>query len=133
MTRISRLRAEFVSTMPDALEDGVIYISEPYRVALHNCCCGCGEEVSTPIGPTEYSISMAAGGVTVRPSIGNHDFPCRSHYVIEQGAVVWAGEMSRHAIEKGRAQDRYLKRGKTRFSIAAVVRWIRAMLAKLFD
>ena len=133
MTRISRLRAEFVVTMPDALEEGVIYISEQYRVALHNCCCGCGEEVSTPIGPTEYSISMAGGGVTVHPSIGNHDFPCRSHYVIDGGSVIWAGEMSRRAIARGRAHDRYLKRGKARFNIPAVVRWIRAILAKLFD
>lgn len=133
MPRISRLRAQFVETMPDALEDGVIYVSQQYRVALHNCCCGCGEEVSTPIGPTEYSISMEGGGVTVRPSIGNHDFACRSHYIIEHGAIVWAGEMSRQAIEWGRAQDRYLKRGKARFNLAAVARWIRAWLAKLFD
>jgi hypothetical protein len=119
--------------MPDALENGVIYISEQYRIALHNCCCGCGEEVSTPIGPTEYSISMASRGVTVHPSIGNHDFACRSHYIIKHGAIVWAGEMSRQAIGRGRAQDRYLKRGKTRFNLAAMVRWIRAVLAKLFD
>jgi hypothetical protein len=119
--------------MPDVLHDGAIYISEKYRVALHNCCCGCGEEVSTPIGPTEFTISLAGGEVTVHPSIGNHDFPCRSHYVIERGAIIWAGEMSRAAIEKGRAHDRYIKRGRARFDLAAVVRWIRALLAKLFD
>jgi hypothetical protein len=126
------IRAEFVEMMPDHLDDGVIYISEKYRAALHNCCCGCGEEVSTPIGRTEYSIKMEDSGVTVKPSIGNHDFPCRSHYVIERGSVVWAGAMSRRAIKAGRAHDRYLKRGKTRFGIAAVVRWIKAMVAKLF-
>jgi hypothetical protein len=133
MPRISRLRPEFVETMPDLLHDGVIYISEKYRVALHNCCCGCGEEVSTPMGPTEFSVAVADGAVSVRPSIGNHDFPCRSHYVIEHGAILWAGEMSRAAIEKGRAHDRYIKRGRTRFDLTAVVRWIRAHLAKLFD
>ena len=133
MTRISRLRPELVETMPDELHDGVIYISEKYRVALHNCCCGCGEEVSTPIGPTEFSISVAGGEVSVHPSIGNHDFPCRSHYVIKRGAVLWAGEMSRGAIEKGRAHDRYIKRGRARFDLAAVLRWIRALLAKFFD
>lgn len=133
MTRIGRLTPEFIETMPDVLYDGVIYISEKYRIALHNCCCGCGEEVSTPIGPTEYSISMAGGEVTVHPSIGNHDFACRSHYVIERGSIVWAGEMSRAAIEQGRAHDRFIKRGRARFDIAAVVRWIRALFAKLFD
>jgi len=79
MAKIEHLRAEFVDTMPDTLEGGVIYISEPCRVALHACCCGCGEEVSTPIGPTEYSIYVRLGRVTVMPSIGNHDFPCKSH------------------------------------------------------
>ncbi len=132
MPKVFNLRAEFVETMPNALEDGVIYISEKYRVALHNCCCGCGEEVSTPIGPTEYSIAMVDGDVTVEPSIGNHDFPCRSHYVIERGSIVWAGAMSRRAIKAGRAHDRYLKRGKPRFGIAAVMGWIKALLAKLF-
>jgi hypothetical protein len=119
--------------MPDTLENGVIYISESYRVALHNCCCGCGEEVSTPIGPTEYSIELIGAEISVSPSIGNHDFPCGSHYIIEKGAVVWAGEMSRRAVKRGRAQDRYLKRGKAHFDIAALVRWTRALLAALFD
>ena len=133
MPRISRLKPEFVETMPDVLHDGVIYISEKYRIALHNCCCGCGEEVSTPIGPTEFAISFAGDGVSVHPSIGNHDFACRSHYFIKHGAIVWAGEMSRAAIEKGRAHDRYIKRGRAQFNFAAVLRWIRALLAKLFD
>jgi hypothetical protein len=132
MPTIFSVRAEFVETIPDNLDDGVIYISKKYRAALHNCCCGCGEEVSTPIGPTEYSVKMEDGGVTVKPSIGNHDFPCRSHYVIKRGSIVWAGAMSRRAIKAGRAHDRYLKRGKTRFGIAAVIRWIKALVAKLF-
>ena len=133
MPRISKLRPELVETMPEGLHDGVIYISEKYRVALHNCCCGCGEEVSTPIGPTEFSISVADGEVSVHPSIGNHDFPCRSHYVIRRGAILWAGEMSRAAIEKGRTHDRYIKRGRARFDLTAVLRWVRALLAKFFD
>jgi hypothetical protein len=133
MPKISNLRAELVDTMPNALEDGVIYISEGYRIALHNCCCGCGEEVSTPIGRTEYSITMDDGRVTVEPSIGNHDFPCRSHYLIEKGSIVWAGAMSRRAIKAGRARDRRLKRGKTKFGFAAVVTWLKALRAKLFD
>jgi hypothetical protein len=133
MPRISNLKAEIVETMPDALEEGVIYISHKYRIALHNCCCGCGEEVSTPIGQTEYSILIRNGLVTVKPSIGNHDFVCKSHYIIDRGSVVWAGSMSRRAIRAGRAHDRYLKRGKTRFGIAAIMRWSKALLARIFE
>ncbi len=114
MARISRLTPEFVDTMPDSLEDGIIYISQKYRIALHRCACGCGEEVSTPLGPTEFTVRMDADLVTVWPSIGNHDYPCKSHYVIDRGMIVWAGAMSRQDIEKGRAYDRFLKRGKPR-------------------
>jgi hypothetical protein len=132
MPKITSIRPKFVDTMPSDLEDGMIYISNKYRVGLHNCCCGCGEEVSTPIGPTEYSITMVGGGVTVHPSIGNHDFPCGSHYIIEGGSIVWAGAMTRRAINAGRAHDRYLKRGRARSGIAALPARIKAFLARLF-
>ena len=132
MAKIGRLRAQFVEKMPDTLADGVIYVSHKYRVALHNCCCGCGEEVSTPLGPTEYSLQMVGNDVTIRPSIGNHDFACRSHYLISAGSIVWAGAMSRQAIEAGRAHDLYLKRGQRSRGIRAVIAWIRGLLGRLF-
>lgn len=132
MPRVDSLRAEFVETMPNSLEDGVIYVSERYRVALHNCCCGCGEEVSTPLGPTEYALWDDGGGVTVAPSIGNHDFACGSHYLIEQGQIVRAGAMSRAAIEAGRARDRQLKRPTRPTGIRALVAWIKRMASRLF-
>lgn len=119
MARIDQLRPVFVDTMPEALEDGIIYISEECRVALHNCCCGCGEEVSTPLGPTEYSLRVQGERVTVWPSIGNHDYRCGSHYLIERGSIIWAGPMSRKAIEQGRARDRYLKRGRPKRGVGA--------------
>jgi len=129
MTKIDRLKPAFVDTMPDDLDGGIIYISHECRVALHNCCCGCGEEVSTPLGPTEYSLHVDGDKVSVSPSIGNHDYPCRSHYVIEGGSIVWAGAMSRKAIEKGRAHDRYLKRGnQNRGFRATVVRWLETLV-----
>lgn len=131
MARTDRLRAEFVEKMPDTLEDGVIYISQKYRVALHNCCCGCGEEVSTPLGPTEYSLRVDGDAVTVTPSIGNHDFACRSHYLIRGGSIVWAGAMSREAIEAGRSHDRYLKRGRKPRGIRAVLAWLKSIFERL--
>ena len=132
MTKVLHLRPEFVEKMPEVLEDGIIYISEPCRLALHNCCCGCGEEVSTPLGPTEYTLRVVGGEVTVHPSIGNHDYPCASHYVIRDGSIIWAGAMTREAIEAGRTHDRYLKRGEKRRGLHALVHWLGGVLRRLF-
>src|SRR5258706_5915711 len=98
MGRIERLYPRHVEKMPEELQDGILYVSERYKIALHNCCCGCGEEVSTPLSPTEYSLRVDGDAATVQPSIGNHDFACRSHYLIERGNIVWAGTMSRQQI-----------------------------------
>lgn len=110
MPGIDRLRTVFTDEIPEVLEDGILYVSEECRVALHNCACGCGEEVSTPLVLTEYRLSMEGGEASVWPSIGNHDFACKSHYVIRRGRVLWAREMTRAAIEVGRERDRRLKR-----------------------
>ncbi len=36
--------------VPEKLEQGKVYISEEYGVAIHLCLCGCGEKVVMPIG-----------------------------------------------------------------------------------
>lgn len=108
--RVNRLDARFVHEIPEALEDGILYVCEECQVALHNCACGCGEEVSTPFVRTEYSLTMHDGEASIWPSIGNHDFACKSHYVIRRGEILWAGRMSRAEIEWGRQKDRALKR-----------------------
>lgn len=110
MARIERLETVFVDTIPEKLQDGILYVSEECRVDLHNCACGCGEEVSTPLGRTAYQLSIEGGAASIWPSIGNHDFACASHYVIKQGTIVWTGRMSRIEIEAGRERDRRLKR-----------------------
>ena len=110
MMRVKRLEARLVHETPEVLEDGILYICDECHVALHNCACGCGEEVSTPLVRTEYSLTMHKGEASIWPSIGNHDFACKSHYVIRRGEIVWASRMSRAEIEWGREKDRALKR-----------------------
>lgn len=110
MAQVDRLKTVFVDDIPEVLEDGILYVSEECCVALHNCACGCGEEVSTPLVRTEYRLTMEGDSASIWPSIGNHDFACASHYVIKQGKILWAGRMSRGAIEAGRERDRWLKR-----------------------
>ena len=124
MRRVVRLETVFTDEIPETLEDGFLYVSQECRVALHNCACGCGEEVSTPLVPTEYHLTMHEEGASIWPSIGNHDFACTSHYIIDRGEIVWAGRMSRADIEAGRHRDRLLKRPPNSAPPSAFRRWL---------
>lgn len=108
--RRTRLSHRFVEFIPEQLESGVLYISQRYRTAVHKCCCGCGQEVVTPLTPTDWSLRIDGSAVTLYPSIGNWSFPCRSHYWIRRNNVVWAGQMSQRQIDEGRAFDHAAKR-----------------------
>jgi hypothetical protein len=107
--RQATLKPDFVEFIPEVLEDGILYVSQKYKTATHRCCCGCGEEVVTPLGPTDWSLQVTGGAVTLHPSIGNWSFACRSHYWIRGGKVVWAGSMSKEKIEYGRARDQRMR------------------------
>lgn len=107
--RQQRYSHQFVEFVPDALEEGVLYVSMAYATAVHKCACGCGREVVTPLSPTDWQLSFNGEVVSLDPSIGNWSFPCRSHYYIRRGLVRWAGDMSDAAIQRGRAVDRAAK------------------------
>jgi hypothetical protein len=107
--RHSALRPQFVEFIPEQLEEGVLYISQRYRTAMHRCCCGCGSEVVTPLSPADWTLEIVNGAVTLRPSVGNWSLACRSHYLIRQNSVVWARDMSRDEIERGRIYDLQLR------------------------
>lgn len=103
------MRHEFVGSIPDRLDEGVLYISLEYATALHNCACGCGHEIVTPLSPTDWSMVFDGETVSLAPSIGNWSYPCRSHYWIERGRIEWAGDMSDEDIARGRSWDRARK------------------------
>ncbi|WP_420811222.1 DUF6527 family protein [Desulfosediminicola ganghwensis] len=105
--RRNRIAHRFVETVPEQIDDGTLYISQRYKTAVHKCCCGCGEEVVTPLNPADWSLQLAGGKVTLYPSIGNWSYKCRSHYWIERNQVIWAGSMSQRKVERNRARDRY--------------------------
>lgn len=107
--RIAKLRHKFVTAIPEKLEDGVLYISPEYRTITHKCCCGCGYEVVTPLGPTDWKLIFDGVFVSLYPSVGNWSLACRSHYWIEHGVVHWAGQWSDAQIAAGRAHDDSLK------------------------
>jgi hypothetical protein len=109
MTRIVALVHEFVEYVPDVVNPGTLYVSIPFATAVHSCCCGCGEEVVTPISPTDWTVSFDGLSITLDPSIGNWSFACQSHYWIRRNRVVWARRWSREEVEIGRAYDRSSK------------------------
>lgn len=82
------IQHKFVEFIPDKLEDGILYISLEYATALHKCLCGCGREVVTPLSPKDWKMIFNGKTISLYPSIGNWQFPCRSHYWIENGLVV---------------------------------------------
>ena len=79
-----------VHYMPKELRPGVLYVSEEFDIAMHLCACGCGSKVKTPLGPTEWSVEETKSGPSLRPSVGNWQQACQSHYWINRGEVRWA-------------------------------------------
>lgn len=109
MTSVDALRHEFVEYIPNVLKDGTLYISMTFATAVHKCCCGCGNQVVTPLSPTDWSLTFDGESISLDPSIGNWSFPCRSHYWIRKSRVSWAQAWSDSEIRAGRARDRRTK------------------------
>lgn len=109
MMRHSQLEHRFVQHIPDHIEPGVLYISMEYGTAAHSCCCGCGEEIVTPFTPTDWKMTFDGETVSLRPSIGNWNLSCRSHYVIERGRVIEASPWSDGRIAAERQRDKAAK------------------------
>lgn len=103
---------EFVETLPNDLRQGVIYVSIPYGIVAHKCACGCGNEVITPLSPTDWKLTFDGDSITLFPSIGNWNFACRSHYWIENDQVKWSYQLSAGEIGEARIQD---KENKARY------------------
>lgn len=123
MIKIDIMRHQYVETIPETVQDGVLYISEEYSTAVHKCCCGCGQEVVTPLGPTDWRVTVQNGEVCVRPSIGNWSFPCQSHYWIDRGRIHWAEQWSKERIRAGRERDQLAKQAHYGEEIASGSRW----------
>jgi Family of unknown function (DUF6527) len=99
------LKHEFVEYIPSDLAEGTLYVSMAFATVVHKCCCGCGREVVTPLSPTDWELTFDGRSISLYPSIGNWDYPCRSHYWIKNDLVEWAPPWSKEEIEAGRAAD----------------------------
>src|SRR5258705_141709 len=103
------MKHEFVEFIPENLQDNVIYISIPYCTAAHKCACGCGNEVITPLSPTDWQLTFDGESITLFPSIGNSSFDCRSHYWITNSRIDWSYELSESEIRNTRIGDKLNK------------------------
>jgi len=109
MTEQKMLVHEFVEFIPEKVEEGTLYICMGLATVVHKCCCGCGNEVVTPLSPTDWKLTFDGETITLHPSIGNWGFRCRSHYWIRNNRVKRAAQLSREQVEAGRAYDRFAK------------------------
>lgn len=99
------IQHKFVEFIPEILEEGVLYISIDYCTAVHMCICGCGNEVVTPISPTDWELCFDGKTISLSPSIGNWSFECMSHYYITRNKIHIARRWEDWEIEEGRKED----------------------------
>ena len=111
MKRRTKVHHEFVEFIPSNRKDGVVYVSIPYATAVHNCCCGCGNKVVTPLSPTDWKVTFDGDTISLYPSIGNWNFECQSHYWIIDDKVKWARGWSKEEIQSGKEKDASQKKG----------------------
>ena len=101
---------KFVKSVPDMLEDGVIYISMEYATAIHKCCCGCGNEVVTPFSPTDWELTFDGKTISLYPSIGNWSLECQSHYWITKNKVEWVPKWDKKQKNKKKRRGSFFER-----------------------
>jgi hypothetical protein len=107
---LKTIELKHVRLMPKELTPGVLYVAEEFGVAAHMCACGCGSKVTTPLDSTEWALEETESGPTLRPSIGNWQLACQSHYWIERGRIVWAPKWTAKQIAAGRRLEEERRR-----------------------
>lgn len=76
---------EFVHFIPEneLLHEQTLYISDEFNVGVHLCLCGCKNLVVTPFNKSGWNKEFdEENKISITPSIGNFNFPCKSHYII---------------------------------------------------
>lgn len=94
------MQHKFVEFIPSEIEQDVLYISIDYDIAKHKCACGCGDDIVTSLSPSRWKLTYDGETVSLSPSIGNWSHPCQSHYFITNDKIVWAGSISKTAIQE---------------------------------
>ena len=132
-----KIRLQRVHYMPKDLEPGVLYVSEQFGAVAHLCACGCGSKIRTPLGPTEWSVEETDDGPTLRPSIGNWQQACQSHYLIARGEIIWSDQWTAKQIAGGRRREEEHRReyydalGRKRSGVVRKLwRWMKRLVER---
>jgi hypothetical protein len=99
-------RHEFVTSVPDKMDEGVLYVSIPFSTTMHLCPCGCGSEIVNKLSPARWKLIYDGENVSLSPSIGNWSLACKSHYWICKNQIQWAASWSDEKISKARKKDK---------------------------
>lgn len=103
--KLTAIQPLYVQHIPDHLDEGVLYISERFRICSHLCACGCKEEVVTPLSQAEWSLFRDGEEVSLLPSIGNWNYACGSHYFIQKNRICWMSGMDAQKIKRVQRED----------------------------
>ena len=83
-------KLEYLPYVSD-LQENVIYISDTYMVSKHLCLCGCGQLTVMPLGKGQWNYQINTNNkISMQPSVGNFQLPCKSHYIISKGGANFA-------------------------------------------
>lgn len=102
---------EFVEFIPEALDEGTVYVSIRFATSVHKCMCGCGSKVVTPLSPTGWELRFDGRSISLYPSVGSWNLPCKSHYWIRKDKVEWARRWSQEEVNQTRALERQEREG----------------------
>jgi hypothetical protein len=94
----------FVTYIPPQLTSGHLYVSMEYATAVHLCACGCGTKTVTPLAADGWTLKFD-GSVTLRPSVGNGQSPCKSHYLITRDVIEWLPPIGIASTRRAIARD----------------------------
>lgn len=141
MNRLTYINPILVTFIParDSMNEGEIYISHEYMTASHICCCGCGEEVVTPLNAAKWRAKLLNGKISLYPSIGNWEYQCRSHYIIKENKIIWMSTYSAEEIREvqlndQRAVDLLISQGRNKGLANGFLnrldRWIKTLLRR---
>ena len=93
--KVETLTPVFVETISKDIEEGKIYISKRYGVAIHLCACGCKGKTVMDFKPLSEDgwdmIEEPDRTITFKPSVGNFngENPYHAHYYITNNKIVW--------------------------------------------
>lgn len=126
--KASTLEHIFTEYIPVDLAPETLYVSMQFETAVHMCACGCGSKVVTPLGQHDWTLTFD-GKVSLRPSIGNGQQACRSHYYIRANQIDWMPRISRSATAAACQRDQTAHTKPTP-PTAALRPWWRRVVAR---